>query len=310
MKTEQSQPVIFGVETWPDFTIAHGASPPPIAAQLAQLSEQLMLAANCHILPAPARAPDPSTFKRALSELSAALAGFGSRAHASQAPLFWTDPAALASGEITRVLSNALQPGEPAQGFLVLIAEAISGSLIYFPRRSPIRVSTPVSGDLQSGGPYLVLVLCEAETPGRVALTGAHAVAIAEMERFMPVANDLERDIVRALIHLQIALDAYGIECDIRRDLPAPGNGMVHFCVNIRLPGMLPQHFGFAIAPNGWSSEALDGRARAEFVVTKQEWHSGAFIAWLIGACERAAGGEPDPAKPGSLHQSCESIAR
>ena len=82
MKTEQSQPVIFGVETWPDFTIAHGASPPPIATQLAQLSEQLMLAANCHILPTPARAPDPPTFKRALSELSAALAGFGSRAHA------------------------------------------------------------------------------------------------------------------------------------------------------------------------------------------------------------------------------------
>lgn len=296
MKTDPARPDIFGVETRSDFAMAFSGSPPPIGEQLAQLSLKLMLAADSHIIPAPARAPDLPTLAGALTQLRGALAGFGARGDPAQAPLFWTDPAALGSGEITRALSNAVRPGEPAQGFLVLIAEAVAGPLIYLPRRSPIRVSAPIAGDLRLDGPYLVLVLCEAAVPGRMVLTGAHATAVAEVRRLLPVASDLERDVVRVLIHLQSALDAFGMECDVIRELPALDDRLVHFAVTTRFRGGSLRNFCFAVAANAGTSAVRDGSGRAELVVTDRAWRDGTFIAWLIRMCDRAAGDDLDPA--------------
>src|SRR3546814_16569873 len=72
-------------------------------------------------------------------------------------------------------------------------------------------------------GPVLALIRCEATSDGRAQAVKACAMPIYHARRFVPVSTSLDRDVLRALEHLQLALDAHGAECAIRRELPFSG---------------------------------------------------------------------------------------
>src|SRR3546814_5097347 len=68
--------------------------------------------------------------------------------------------------------------------------------------------------------PYLALVAFEGEPDGRAAAIEAYAAPIFHARRFILVRSELDRDVLRALEHLQAALDAHGVECAIHRVRP------------------------------------------------------------------------------------------
>lgn len=273
---------LLGIELLPDMSRPHSPAPAPRELQLARVSRRLMEAAGCHIVQAPACAPDPPTCEGALLELQNAMAQFRSHAASAQSPALWTDPSAQGFREIRLALARMAQPREAAHGFLALIAEAVDGPLIYLPRRSPIRVKAPIAGDLRISGPYLVLVLCEAAAPNRIVLTAAHAVAVADRRRLLPVGSDLERDIVKALIHLQAALDGYGVECHIVREPFRHGDAAGQFCITNRYRDKLVSEVRFVVSESGHVKPGLSGSASTGSLVTGKEWRDGTFIAWLI----------------------------
>lgn len=283
---------LFGIENWPDMAICAAPAPLPHSQQLGQLTEQLMLAAGCHVILPPAQTLEAPTTTGALEQLRNAMAQFRSKSDPSRPPLFWVGPSMAGFPVAAKARAFALYPAEPVQGFMVLVAEAISGSLIYLSRRPPVRVKQPIAGDLRLGGPYLVLVLCEAAGSRRIVRSAAYAVAIAHRQCFMPVGSVLERDIVQALIHLQIVLDAYGIECRITRSPPWGRGELARFCVTNRLRDERLQQIFFWVAPGGAARCSVGGTASADFVVNLESWRDGSFMAWLINACGGVAGGQ------------------
>src|SRR3546814_3933469 len=54
----------------------------------------------------------------------------------------------------------------------------------------------------------------------RAAAIEAYAAPIFHARRFILVRSELDRDVLRALEHLQAALDAHGVECAIHRVRP------------------------------------------------------------------------------------------
>src|SRR3546814_7206393 len=57
---------------------------------------------------------------------------------------------------------------------------------------------------------------------------------IYHARRFVPVSTSLDRDVLRALEHLQVALDAHGAECAIRRELPFSGTAPIQITLSLR----------------------------------------------------------------------------
>src|SRR3546814_20177397 len=91
-----------------------------------------------------------------------------------------------------------------------------------------------------AGGPFLALIRCEATADGRAQAVKACAMPIYHARRFVPVSTSLDRDVLRALAHLQLALDAHGAECAIRRELPFSGPVPTQIPLSLSLPG--PPH--------------------------------------------------------------------
>ena len=284
LRVSDSLPEVFGIDPFAGLDLTCPPQAATVAIQLGQLAHRLMQAAKCHILPAPALAPDPPTLSDVLAGLRRAAEHFTARSGDVRVPFLWTDPAAFRSGAIGRTLAGAALPGHAVEGFLVLVAEAIEGCLIHVARQSPIRVAAPVVGDLQPGGPYLVLALCEPSGHGHVSLTCAHAVAVLDWRRFIPIASNLERDVLRALVYLQEALDLHGTECSILRDMPLRSGDPIRYRLTIRSPGMAPREITFALATADLP-EACDGNDnRSEVVVSLRTWCDGTFMAWLVRA--------------------------
>src|SRR3546814_12566092 len=91
-------------------------------------------------------------------------------------------------------------------------------------RSQPLRIRDGIEiAPETAGGPFLALIRCEATADGRAQAVKACAMPIYHARRFVPVSTSLDRDVLRALAHLQLALYAHGAECAIRRELPFSG---------------------------------------------------------------------------------------
>src|SRR3546814_9379107 len=83
-----------------------------------------------------------------------------------------------------------------------------------------LRVTGTIGTESDSEGPYLALVAFEGEPDGRAAAIEAYAAPNFHARRFILVRSELDRDVLRALEHLQAALDAHGVESAIHRVRP------------------------------------------------------------------------------------------
>src|SRR3546814_1844201 len=97
-------------------------------------------------------------------------------------------------------------------GFAVLYATDVRPPLLYGPNMSPLRVTGTIGTESDIEGPYLALVAFEGEPDGRAAAIEAYAAPIFHARRFILVRSELDRDVLRALEHLQAALDDHGVE--------------------------------------------------------------------------------------------------
>ncbi|AMK26112.1 hypothetical protein [Sphingobium sp. TKS] len=246
---------------------------------LALLLEELLEAADCSIIPPPALAPDGPSATRAFAALRRASAFFEVAAGASLADHFWTHGSALRSGEVAARLRATARCGRPVQGFLALYATDICSSLLYSPNAMPVRVRTRISFQGDAGGPFLALIACEADPVGRVQAIAGHALPIYHGRRFMPVRSPLDRDVLRALEHLQVALDAHGIECWIQRARFPQSEAAARYNIRICVPGKAERQFMIAVDPGGLAGD--DSAPPADFLVDAGNWANGTFIAWL-----------------------------
>ncbi|MGE0774002.1 MAG: hypothetical protein AB7G25_02050 [Sphingomonadaceae bacterium] len=112
-----------------------------------------------------------------------------------------------------------------AQGFLALYTTEVSGPLIYCPNMTPIRVRDSLGSDSDAEGPFLAFVVCEASPAGQAEAIRGYAIPVYHARRFFPVSSNLDRDVLRALEHLQVTLDAYGAALSIDRYRPFTGGG-------------------------------------------------------------------------------------
>src|SRR3546814_7819676 len=95
---------------------------------------------------------------------------------------------------------------------LLLYAVDARSPLLYLPQRQPLRIRDGIEiAPETAGGPFLALIRCEATADGRAQAVKACAMPIYHARRFVPVSTSLDRDVLRALEHPQLALDAHEI---------------------------------------------------------------------------------------------------
>lgn len=263
----------------PDLAADKDAPFEPLALQLVGLGHALLDAAKARSIPAPALAPDPPTIMSAFAALHGAGMALSGRTPMCTARL-WTGLAPLRSGAIRQNLMNDRARGSRRQNILVLVGDGFDGPLIYCAGQSPIRVEHPVAGNPAAQGPYLVFALCELTARNQVTLVAAGAIAVLAANRLMPVSGDLERDAMRALLHLQETLDASGVECTVERRAMT-GEGQ-HAQVSLALgrSGATDRTLGFAIA--GRSDCTLPCvPGEDELALNVASWRDGSFMAKL-----------------------------
>jgi len=138
---------------------------------------------------------------------------------------FWTHAQALHSKRVyasLREISHQWPRGHAPQAFLALFAHKVRGQTIHVAGADPVvvanRVQSPSTRDEPVGGPYLVLVVAGQypEAHGYAPLR-AYAQPIFSGHRFMPVASEFERSLLRELLRLRGALDRDGVDLVIER---------------------------------------------------------------------------------------------
>lgn len=249
---------------------------------LANLLEELIDAAGCNELPAPARVPDHPSIADLFAALKAAAAGYEVAPGLCLAEYFWTHAAAIHSGEVAACLLRAVRSGRCVQGFAVLYVTDVRPPLLYGPIMRPVRVRGKIGTLNGVEGPYLALVACEGEPNGSATAIEAYAAPIFHARRFILVGSELDRDVLRALQHLQVALDAHGAECAIHRIRPE-GDGRTLIEMVISTSASV-RRICLAIDAMGATEPDTPGRVSVEFVVTHRNWRDGSFIAWLARA--------------------------
>lgn len=184
--------------------------PPPI---IARRLWSLMDKAACNVIPPLGIKPD-STVVDELEALSAATkpwrvgsAWLGQR--------LWTRSGPYWRGEIARTL--AASPPAAAQGFLLLLTKSVSARALLSGHGAPLVVRNGIGGNVEAAGPHLALIVCLPEPTGRAFASHAFTQPVVSAQCFMPVHTDFERDVLLLLFQLQVALDAYGIDCTITR---------------------------------------------------------------------------------------------
>lgn len=246
---------------------------------LANLLEELIDAAGCNELPAPARAPDHPSIVDLFGALKAAAARYEVAPGLSLAEYFWTHAAAIHNGEVATSLLRAARSGQCVQGFAVLYVADVRPPLLYGPNMSPVRVSGKIGTMSGVEGPYLALVACEGEPDGRATVIEAYAAPIFHARRFVLVGSELDRDVLRALQHLQVALDAHGVECAIHRIRPeSAGTTLIEMVISTSAS---VRRICLSIDAMRATEPDTPDRASVGFVVTHRNWGDGSFIAWL-----------------------------
>ena len=252
------------------------------ANDLAALLECLICAADRHIIPAPAAAPDHPSITDALDALLIAAQDLEVIPGMSLADHLWTHAAPLQSGEVASTLIRRGRPRHPIPGFLLLYAVDARSPLLYLPQRQPLRVRDGIEiAHEAAGGSFLALIRCEAAADGRAHAVTACAIPIYHARRFVPVSASLDRDVLRALEHLQVALDAHGAECAIRRELPFFRTGPTRLTLSLSLPGRATREIHLGVAGDERSGHSAVSLPPIDFLVTLANWEDGTFIDWL-----------------------------
>src|SRR3546814_12340503 len=107
---------------------------------MANLLEELIDAAGCNEIPAPARAPDQPSIVDLFGALKTAAAGFEVAPGVGLAEHFWTHPVALHNGESTASLLRTAPNAPSLHGLDILYSPAGPPQFPYGPHISPPRV--------------------------------------------------------------------------------------------------------------------------------------------------------------------------
>lgn len=272
---------IFRVPSEADLPPLSGNAAGGAPSVLERLLEELLDAAGANVIPSPAAAPDGSTIVDAFAGLKAASKHFDVAPGISLADHFWTHAAAFHTGTLGKQLAQTARRG-PVQGFLALYATEVSSPLLYSPNLPPFRVQGTIeTGSADVGGPYLALIACEGRPDGTAGAMSGFAVPVLHAQRFVPVRSELDRDVLRALEHLQVSLDAHGLDCTLQRIRTHILSAVTMLNVTLSAPGAIPRHFRLVVDPAGETSSASDGDASVDFVVNHRNWSDGGFVAWL-----------------------------
>jgi len=271
---------IFRLPSEADLPPLSGDAAGDVPSVLERLLEGLLDAAGANVIPSPAAAPDGSNIVDAFAGLRAASKYFEVAPGISLADHFWTHAAAFHTGALGKQLAQTARLG-PVQGFLALYATVVSSPLLYSPNLPPFRVQGMIETGTDVGGPYLALIACEGRPDGTADAISGFALPLFHAQRFVPVRSELDRDVLRALEHLQVSLDAHGVDCTVQRIRPRTRSAVTMLNVTLSAPGEIPRPFRLAIDLAGATSSASGGDASVDFVVNHRNWSDGGFVAWL-----------------------------
>ena len=115
-----------------------------------------------------------------------------------------------------RSASRSWPPGHAPQAFMLLFTKAIRGSTITISDDEALTIATRVQSPSSIlnpvHGPFLTLIVVgkHPDAAGYDSI-GAYAQPIESGRRFVPVASDLDRDVVKAVDRLQWKLNSRGI---------------------------------------------------------------------------------------------------
>ncbi len=240
--------------------------------------EELVEAASFNILPPPGVVPDSPSVADAFAALRNATSAYRVATDITLSHHFWTFGSALRNGDVARRLLESARKGCAVQGFVALHASEIRSGVLYSPRTMPFRIDQEISLPENIGGPYLVLLACELTPDGRAEVVAVDAVPIYKAARLLPVRSELDRDVLKALEHLQCALDVHGAECTITRIRPFVHTDVTYLSLTIRGRAFRRRDAVLAINPYGAANASSED---ADFCVTHRNWQSGGFTAWL-----------------------------
>jgi len=259
---------IFRVSSDADLPPLPGGPAPGAIHPLERLLEDLLETAGANVIPSPAQAPDGPDIVDAFGALKAASAQYDVAPGIGLADHFWTHGAPYHSGAVGAQLARTAGAGRSVQGFLALYATEIRSPLLYSEKQSPLRVSGTIGTLPDVSGPYVTLVTCEGSADGSAEAVVGFAMPVFTARRFLPVRSELDRDVLRALEHLQVSLDAHGIECTVQRIRPRTPSTVTTFNVSVCAAGGIPRYFRLAVDPAGTTSQGGDGDRSFDFTVT------------------------------------------
>ena len=213
-------------------------------------------------------------------ELEAAAQGFELAPDLPLADRFWTGLRALYGDVPAQVLDDASGRNRRATGIVMLTAPRAGLRGAYFEKGSPLAVRDGLLGSFTAGGPYLILLECEADGMGRLAALRGFAQAVLGDGWLLPVAAELERDVLKVLLAVQERLDSQGIETRISRR---------HSCGKLTreitfeiVEGPVAMHEKVIICCE--SGPSVPVSAGDSFHIGSRQIADGSLVNWLLGA--------------------------
>lgn len=246
---------------------------------MAQRLWALLDKAGANVIGAPSIRPDSCLGDEFSAVMAAARAFSLGRDRLDQR--LWTRSGPFWNGDIARTLGRT-SAAAPPLGFVLLLAQSVGRRAALLGHAQPFVVNEPILGDLDRPGPYLVLIACTLDPIGKAQPLRAFAQAILSAACFMPVASQLERDVLAILLALREKLDCQGLECTIRRPFsPARGNFDPGF--QLIIEGEDRSRRTLSITASQQERAARKGKTKCEdsFEATPRRLSDGSFVSWL-----------------------------
>lgn len=263
-----------------DFPPFPGESAQRQSHGLASLLSILIEAARCNVIEAPGKAPDDPSIVDEFGRLVEAAHGLEIAPGVRLVDHFWTHGEPFRRGEVAeRLHDSSKHSAMSVDGFLALYGTDVESPILYGPNMMPFRVSQAIERPSGIPGPFLVLVGCRLALDGRAEAPLAYAQPIFHGRRFVPVASELDRDVLRALEQLQVALDAQGVDCRIERVIGKPARCDASTIeLTISRQDSVIRTVRFAVH----ADETMAPPSREiGFIVTPATWADGGFVGWL-----------------------------
>lgn len=263
-----------------DYPPFPGAAAQGQSHDLASLLSILIEAARCNVIDGPGKAPDDPSIIDEFGRLVGAAHGFEIAPGVPLVDHFWTHGEPFRRGEVAeRLHDSGKHSAMSVDGFLALYGTDVESPILYSPNMMPFRVGQSIEMPSGIPGPFLVLVGCRLAPDGRAEAPLAYAQPIFHGRRFMPVASELERDVLRALEQLQVALDAQGVDCRIERIIAKhTRRDAATIELTISRQDSVIRTVRFAVQ----ADETMAPPSREiGFIVTPATWADGGFVTWL-----------------------------